>query len=99
MHSALGIAYAGLDRKDDAIREGKKGIELLPISKEAWAGTYRVMDLAQIYTMLGEKDAAIDQIEYLLSIPGELSIPLLRIDPKWDSLRDRPRFKKLIAED
>jgi len=46
--------------------------------------------------MVGEFDAAIDQLEFLLSIPSELSIPLLRIDPAWDLLRDHPRFKKLI---
>ena len=81
---------------EEAIKAGEKGVELLPVSKEAWAGTYRVMDLAQIYAMTGEYDAAIDQIEYLLSIPGELTIPLLRIDPKWDPLRDHPRFQKLV---
>jgi hypothetical protein len=46
--------------------------------------------------MVGEFDAAIDQIEYLLSMPSELSIPLLRLNPAWDLLRDHPRFKKLI---
>ncbi len=96
LHSALGIAYAGLDRKEEAIKAGKKGVELLPVSKEAWAGSYRVMDLAQIYAMVGEPDTAINQIKYLLTIPGELTISLLRIDPKWDPLRDHPRFQKLI---
>jgi len=46
--------------------------------------------------MVGEFDAAIDQIKYLLSIPGEMSIPLLELDPTWDSLRAHPRFKKLF---
>jgi tetratricopeptide (TPR) repeat protein len=95
-HSALGIAYAGLGRKEDAIREGKLGVELLPVSKEAYRGTYRVESLARIYAMVGEFDAAIDQIEYLLLIPSELSIPLLRLDPAWNPLRDHPRFKKLV---
>ena len=61
--SALGIAYAGLGRKEDAIREGKLGVELLPMSKEAWRGAYREEDLARIYTMVGEHDAAIDRLE------------------------------------
>ncbi len=95
-HSALGIAYAGLGRKQDAIREGKAAVDALPIAKEAWRGAYRVIDLARIYTMVGEHDAAIDQIEQLLSIPSEISIPWLRIDPIWTSLRDNPRFKKLL---
>jgi serine/threonine-protein kinase len=95
-HSSLGIAYAGLGRKEDAIRQGKLGVELLPVSKEAMAGLWRVEDLARIYVMVGEFDAAIDQLEYLLSIPSRLSIPLLKIDPAWDPLRGHPRFKKLI---
>jgi len=96
-HSTLGIAYAGLGRKQDAIREGKLAVELLPITKEALRGYYRVSDLARIYVMVGEFDAAIDQIEFLLSIPGELSVPLLRLDPVWAPLREHPRFKKLLA--
>lgn len=98
LHSALGIAYAGLGRKEDAIREGKRGVELLPISKEAWRGTYRVRDLAHIYTMTGEYDSAMDQIEHLLSIPSEISVPLLRIDPRWAPLRGTPRFQTAVAE-
>ena len=61
-HSALGIAYAGLNRKQDAIQEGELAVELLPVSKEAMRGFYRAKDLAQIYAMIGEYDAAIDQI-------------------------------------
>ena len=95
-HSSLGIAYAGLGRKEDALREGKLGVELLPVSKEAWRGAFRVDELAHIYVMVGEFDAAIDQLEFLLSIPSELSIPLLRLDPAWDALRDHPRFKRLL---
>ncbi len=94
--SFLGIAYAGLGREEDAIREGKKGVELLPVSEDAFSGPSRVEDLAQIYVMVGKFDAAIDQLEYLLSIPGELSIPLLQLDPAWDPLRNHPRFQKLL---
>ena len=95
-HSSLGIAYAGLGRKQDAIREGKLAVELLPVTKEAWKGLYRIEDLARIYVMVGEHDLAINKLEKLLSIPSELSIPLLQLDPAWNPLRDHPRFKKLI---
>ncbi|MBA7623552.1 hypothetical protein ES703_30949 [subsurface metagenome] len=95
-HSALGIAYAGLGRKEDALREGRLGVELLPVSKEAWRGLYRVEALAKIYVMVVEFDEAIDQLEFLLSTPGEMSIPLLRLGPAWDPLRDHPRFKRLL---
>jgi len=98
LHSSLGITYAGLGRKEDAIAEGKLAVKLLPVSKEAWRGLYRVEDLAKIYVMVGEHDEAIDQLDFLLSVPGEMSIPLLRLDPAWDPLRDHPRFKKLVDE-
>jgi len=99
LHSSLGITLAGLGRKEDAIREGKLAVELLPVSKEAYRGVCRVNDLARIYAMAGEYDVAVDKIKYLLSIPGEMSIPLIRLDPAWDPLRNHPRFKKLIEAD
>jgi len=99
LHSALGIACAGLGRKDDAIREGKLGVELLPVTKEAMRGLCRVEELARIYVMVGEYDLAIDQLEFLLSNPAWMSIPLLRLDPAWDPLRDHPRFQKLVESD
>ena len=96
--SALGIAYAGLGRKEDAIREGELAVELLPMSKEVYRGAYRVEDLARIYPMVGEYDAAIDQLESLLAVPSPTAVPMLRIDPTWDPLRDNPRFQGLLAK-
>ncbi len=97
IRSALGLVYAGLGRKQDAIREGKRAVELYPVSKDAFVGPERVLALARIYVMVGEYEAALDQIEYLLSIPSTLSVPLLRLDPMWDPLRDHPRFRKLVT--
>jgi len=97
LHSALGITYAGLGRKQDAIREGKLAVDLLPVNKDAMRGICRVSDLARIYVMVGDFDLAVNQIEFLLSIPSELSIPLLRLDPAWNPLRRHARFKKLIG--
>ena len=97
-NSALGIAYAGLGRKDEAIREGKKAVELYPVSKDADEGQSVVLDLAVIYTMVGEYEAALDEIEYLLSIPSETSVPWLRLDPIWDPLREHPRFQELLEK-
>ncbi|MFC1555829.1 protein kinase [candidate division KSB1 bacterium] len=96
LHSALGIALAGLGRKDEAIREGEKGVELLPVEKEAIRGTYRIFDLAVIYTKTGEFEKAIDQLEYLMSIPSYFSIQHLKLDAAWDPLRSHPRFQKLL---
>ena len=96
LYRSLGIAYAGLGLKEDAIRAGKRGAELLPVAKNPWRGTFPVEDLARIYVMVGKYDAAIDQIKFLLSVHGRLSIHLLKLDPAWDPLRDHPRFKMLI---
>src|SRR5437867_416682 len=97
-HSALGIAYAGLGRRAEALREGQRGVQLVPISKDAYKGYYRAWDLARIYTMVGEYDAAVDQLEHLLSIPGHLTAAWLRLDPTWDPLRSHPRFQKLVYQ-
>jgi serine/threonine protein kinase/tetratricopeptide (TPR) repeat protein len=95
-HSSLGVAYAALGQSDDAIREGKRGVELLPISKDAIYGLPYENDLAHIYTLLGDVENAVTAIERLLSIPNSMSVPLLQVDPRWDRLRDHPRFQTLM---
>ncbi|MBA7658449.1 MAG: tetratricopeptide repeat protein [Calditrichaeota bacterium] len=97
-YSDLGIACAGLGRKEEALRAGQKGVALLPISQDALRGYTREVDLAIIYTMVSENEAAIDKLAYLLSIPGDLSVPLLKLDPTWDPLREHPRFKALVEK-
>jgi serine/threonine-protein kinase len=99
LHSALGIAYAGLGRKAEAIRHGERAVQLLPISKEAYRGYYRAWDLARIYAMVGKRDAAVNQLEHLLSIPGDLTAAWLRLDPTWNTLRRHPRFTQLLRRE
>ncbi|MFC1793380.1 protein kinase [Planctomycetota bacterium] len=93
-HGSLGIAYAGLGRKEDAITEENLAIKL--VGNHAVIYPYRIEELARIYVMVGEHDEAIEKLEHLMSIPGPFSIQLLRLDPAWDPLRNHPRFKKLI---
>jgi serine/threonine protein kinase/tetratricopeptide (TPR) repeat protein len=95
-HSALGYAYAGLGRKEDAIREGEEGVRMMPISKDALDGAELVKCLAEIYMMCGEHEAAIGEIETALSVPSYLSAGILRVDPLWDPIRSNPRFKRLV---
>jgi len=98
-HGDLGITYAYLGREDDAIREGKRAVELLPITKDAVFGPGSVAKLALIYVEVGEYDAALDQIEQSLSIPnGFLSVSKLRLDPRYDPLRNLPRYQKLVEK-
>jgi serine/threonine-protein kinase len=67
-----------------------------PVEKDFYIGPLQVEHLASIYAQLGESDLAVDQLEYLLSIPSKISIPVLRLDPIWDPLRDHPRFQALL---
>jgi serine/threonine protein kinase/Tfp pilus assembly protein PilF len=96
--SALGLVLAGLGKKEEAIFNGKRAVELLPIEKEAWRGWHRELDLAKIYTIVGEHELAIQKLDYLLSIPGELSVPYLKIDPVWQPLLDNPNFQNVIRQ-
>ena len=95
--SFLGIIDAGLGRKEEAIREGRRGCELLPISKDAIDGAVLAVNLAQVYVWTGEKDLAIAQIEAAERVPNQLSYGLLKLHPTWDPLRGDPRFEKIVA--
>jgi len=100
LHIALGLATAGLGLKDEAISEGRRTVELLPISRDAFAGTEYAAYLAQLYASVGENDQAFALLKQLMSIPAGLcmSSALLRIDPAWDLLRKDPRLDALIRQ-
>lgn len=96
VHASLGKTYAGLGLKEDAIREGKKATELVPLSTDKFMGPSFVIDLSEIYTTIGEYDQAFNQIEILLSNPAWFSIKVLMVDPVFDPLRSHPRYKQII---
>lgn len=96
--SSLGIALAGLGLKNEALRIGRQAYDLMPVTKEAWRGTYRLEDLAHIYVMTGEYDLAVKELDTLLSIPSMMSVWLLRLDPKWKPLHGHPEFERLIKK-
>jgi len=95
LYSTLGIAYAGLGLTEKAIEAGKKAVQLMPVIKDAFRGVCRAEDLARIYVMVGEYDAAFEQIKLLLTIPSRLSVKLLLLDPAWKPLWNLPEFKKI----
>jgi len=98
LHSSLGIVYAVLGQKEDAIRQGTLACELLPRSKDGFYYLPYFIDLAHIYTILGDNEAALERLEYLLSNPSYLSAPFLRMDPRWETLVDDPRFQTLLEK-
>jgi serine/threonine-protein kinase len=97
-HGALGIAFAGIGKKEEAIKEGLKAVDLLPISKDAIYGLGELNDLAIIYTMVGEFDLAFEKLDQLLSIPSWISPAWLGLDIRFAPLKSDPRYKKLIKK-
>jgi TolB-like protein/DNA-binding winged helix-turn-helix (wHTH) protein/Flp pilus assembly protein TadD len=104
--SQLGLldAYAG--RKDDAIRESRRAVELEPESQNAFHGAAHAANLALVYALVGESEEAITLIERLLTTPGpvecsdfptNMTLADLRLRWEWDSLRSNPRFQKIVA--
>ncbi len=93
---SLAFVYAGIGRKEDAVREGESGIKLCPVKEDAVAGQSFLEDLARIYTRAGEYDRAFDQIDHLLSIPSMFSVTMLKIDPRFDPLRETPRYAEIV---
>jgi tetratricopeptide (TPR) repeat protein len=94
----LGMIDAALGRKEDALRKGRRAVELLPVTRDAWAGAELLTNLAIIYAWVGEKDLAIKQLEEVLRIPSDVCFGQLRLHPFWDPLRGDPRFEKLVEE-
>lgn len=105
-HAIVGLVYAYLGRKEDAIREGRRAIELEPESQNAFHGAAQAANLALIYARTGQADLALDLIERLLVTPGPVQWPDhpetmtladLRLRWDWDPLRSHPRFQKILA--
>ena len=95
-HGQLGLILAGLGQKDAAIAEGKRAVELLPESQDAFDGPDVTVVLAQIYAWTGESDEAFRLLDHLLVVPNGITVPGLKLDPVWDPLRKDQRYQALI---
>jgi len=93
----LGMADAALGNKEDAIREGRRAVDLLPVTKDAIIGPLLVKYLGLIYAWTGEKDLAFEQLTIAAKLPCTLSYGEFRLHPYWDPLRGDPRFEKIVA--
>jgi len=105
-HASLGWLYALMGRKNDAIAEGQRAVELKPESKDAIDGSLMNGYLALIYARVGESDLAIPLIDRLLTTPGavdstdySITVNDLKHRWEWDPIRNDSRFRKLIEND
>jgi hypothetical protein len=93
----LASAYAQLGRKADALREAARAAEILPVSRDAVDGPDLQEEYAYVEMLVGEIDAAVERLAFLLSIPSDVSVNLLRYDPMWDPLRGSLEFQRLLG--
>jgi tetratricopeptide (TPR) repeat protein len=93
----LGVIDAALGRKEEALREGRHAVELLPVEKDSGNGALMLQYLAIIAAWLGDKDLACEELADVIRYPGFLSYGELKLLPFWDPLRGDPRFEKIVA--
>ena len=96
----LGVIDAALGQKEDALREGRQAVELLPVEKDPVNGMVMIKYLAMIAAWVGEKDLACEQLAAAVRCPTsgmDLSYGELKLMPWWDPLRGDPRFEKIVA--
>ena len=98
VHAARGLALAGLGRRHEALREATWLQQSEVYRKDAYGGTLVAEDRARILAKAGDADAALDEIERLLTGPSGLTVHTLRLDPRWDPIREHPRFKALLVK-
>jgi serine/threonine-protein kinase len=93
----LGLIDAAVGRKEEALREGRRAVQLLPLEKDAVAGTHMIAYLAMIAAWAGDNDLACQQLAAAIHRPSHLSYGKLKALPFWDPLRGDPRFEKIVA--
>lgn len=93
---ALGHTYGGLGRKEEALEQGRRAVELMPISVDAVQGPRYLLELAVIQAAVGERSAALDTLGEYLSVPGDLSLEFLELDPRFASLREMEEWSELV---
>jgi TolB-like protein/Tfp pilus assembly protein PilF len=94
----LGLIDAGLGRREDALREGRRAAEFLPVEKDKDGGTMMLKYLAMIAAWVGDKDLACEKLASIIHRPSTLSYGDFKLMPFWDPLRGDPRFEKLVDE-
>ncbi len=97
-YGQLGVAAAGLQKKDLAVQSAEKAAMMVSPTSDALDGPEWVMNVAVVYTMIGDKTKALEWLEKALRMPSRLSAKWIALDPVWAPLRDDPRFKRLVDQ-
>jgi hypothetical protein len=93
----LGLIDAALGRKEDALREGKRALELSPPEKDSLDASDVLYYFVVICAWVGERDLAIEQLQASAKLPAGVSYAEISLDPHWDPLRGDPRCEKIVA--
>jgi serine/threonine protein kinase len=93
----LGLIDAALGRKEEALREGRRAVELLSVERDSINGALMLKYFAMIAAWVGEKDLACKQLANALRYPSPTSYGELKLMPWWDPLRGEPCFEKIVA--
>jgi TolB-like protein/tRNA A-37 threonylcarbamoyl transferase component Bud32/Flp pilus assembly protein TadD len=93
----LGVIDAALGRKEEALREGRRAVELLPVERDSINGLHMIENLAMIAAWVGEKDLACEQLAKAIRNPNAVSYGELKLMPEWDPLRGEPCFEKIVT--
>lgn len=96
--STLGLIDAGLAHKEEALREGRRAVELRPLTVDALDGATVLSSLAMISAWVGDLDAALEQLAFLAKTPGGPPFGQLKYDPAWEAVRGDPRFAAMVNE-
>jgi serine/threonine-protein kinase len=94
----MGLIDAGLGRKEEALREGQRAVQLVPPEKDALDGSAAIKYLAMIAAWVSDNDLAFEQLTSAIHTPSGLTYGQLKLLPFWDPLRNDPRFEKIIEE-
>jgi tetratricopeptide (TPR) repeat protein len=95
--SGLSLAYAALGRKEEALREARRAVELAPLSRSALDAPPQMTVLAEVYAQVGEHEAALEQLAVAVQLPTGPDYGRLKFDPVWDNIRMDPKFQEILA--
>jgi TolB-like protein len=99
VHRALALTHSGLGQHDPAIAAAQRAMDIMPLDSDRWFAPDLIEDLALVLARAGRLDDAVEQLRFLLDNPSRnrITASVLQLDPRWDHLRDHPRFQSLVA--